>query len=222
MKKSKHKKHFLKKYKKKLKNTIISDVLYISCKDIEALDLDIVPTQMFQSSSSPDDSIINNAELDSMLFSIGYASVAINLLDICQYSRNNIVKDSYIFPALYSFRIYMENTMKESIILFKGKIKEDDLKKHSLLHLWEMLTRYLESDQITKTVRKLLEDFDSYDPDSTAFRYCHIVNRRLGDNKGRVLNSCVSIETLRTSMLYIYRILEGINEQARHSKEKIE
>ena len=218
----KTKKHFLKRYKEKLRNNIIKEVLHISCTDVDVLKIGKNPEFMFQPSSSSSDSIINNKEMDSLKFSIGYASVAINLLGVCQYCQNNLIKDSYIFPALYCFRIYMENVMKESILLLKSNVVKEDLKKHSLESLWEMLTPYMQSDSITRKTRKLILEFEKYDPDSTAFRYSHIVNRQLGENKGKILSSGISIDALRLSMLFIYRFLEGINEMARNSKDIVE
>ncbi|MBQ0062491.1 MAG: hypothetical protein KBS94_00525 [Prevotella sp.] len=216
---NKYKKHFLKRYKKRLRSDIIKDVLHISCEDIDALKMDNIPDFMFQSSAFSSDSIINNGELDSLKFSIGYASVAINLLGVCKYCKNNLIKDSYIFPALYCFRIYMENIMKESILLFKTGVNIDDLKKHGLESLWEMLTPYMQADNITKKIRKLILEFEKYDPDSTAFRYSHLVNRQLGKSKGKLFSASISIETLRSSMLFIYRFLEGVNEIARMTKD---
>lgn len=218
----KYKKHFLKRYKKRLRSNIIKDVLHISCIDVDTLRTGNIPDLMFQPSYSSSDSIIHNGELDSLKFSIGYASVAINLLGVCQYCKNNLVKDSYIFPALYCFRIYMENTMKESILLFKTGVNIEDLKKHGLINLWEMLTPYIPSDGTTKKARRLILEYESYDPDSTAFRYCHVVNRQLGDNKGKILSSGISIDALRSSMLFIYHFFEGVNELARMSKDIIE
>ena len=218
----KTKKHFLKRYKEKLRNNIIKEVLHISCTDVDVLKIGKNPEFMFQPSSSSSDSIINNGEMDSLKFSIGYASVAINLLGVCQYCQNNLIKDSYIFPALYCFRIYLENTMKESILLFKCKAKKDNLEKHRLESLWEMLTPNMKADSTTKKIRSLILEFEKYDPDSTAFRYSHLVNRELGKSKGELLSSNISIDALRSSMLFIYQFLEGINEMARNSKDIVE
>ena len=175
---------------------------------------------MFQPSFSPTDCIINNGESDSLKFSLGYASVAINLLGVCQYSNNNLVKDSYILPSLYCFRIYLENIMKESILLFKVDVDKKELQRHDLTCLWNMLNRYVESDSMTKKVSNLISEYNGYDPDSTAFRYCHAVNRELGEDKGNILSSNISIDSLRTSMLFLYHFFEGVNEIARLTKDK--
>lgn len=210
---------YLKRYKKRLRNKIIKDLLLTYCTDIDTLRMEKIPDLMFQPSFSSSDSIVDNRELDSLKFSIGYASVAINLLNICQYSKDNLVKDSYIFPALYCFRIYMENIMKESILLLKSNVKKENLQKHCLENLWEMLTPYMQAESITRKIRKLILEFEKYDPDSTAFRYSHIVNRQLGESKGELLSSGISLEALRSSMLSIYRFLEGINDMARMSHD---
>lgn len=219
MKKLNKKKHFLKKYKKRIRSTIEKEILLISCKDIDIFEFHGSPDMMFKCSSSNKDSIIDNSKLDSFQFSIGYASVAINLLGVCQYTTNNLVKDSYILPALYCFRIYMENSMKESILLLKQGIDKEELRSHNLISLWEMLTRYIEPDNITRNVRKLILEYEEYDPDSTAFRYSHLVNQQLGEDKGKILFSGINIEALRSSMLYIYRFLERVNEIARQTKD---
>lgn len=221
-KKKKQGKHFLKRYKRKLRSNIVKDVLLISQRDVDTLKLGEIPAIMFQPSSSSCDSIINNGEWDALRFSAGYASVAINLLNICKYSINSFVKDSYIFPALYCFRIYMENSMKESILLFKHNVKKDDLNNHSLESLWEKLTPFLHADEVTRKARRLIFEYGEYDPDSTAFRYSHLVNQQLGEGKGKILSSGISIDALGSSMLFIYQFLEGVNDDARMSNDIIE
>lgn len=107
--------------------------------------------QLFVESNDGSDSFINTTKsTNKIIVTNGFICTAIILLDTIKSSSNNLVRDSYIFPALFCFRHYLELTMKQSI--FKFTISNSDngytnqnanLQTHNLGKLWTELKKIL-------------------------------------------------------------------------------
>ena len=121
------------------------------------------------------------------LFSLiqGYRATARHLLQELIKSEDWLQIDSIIYPALFVFRHYMELIMKDTLRyhrLINGEIDSDHVgfkNEHSLQRLWKELRPYLdetykhEANYPTDmaTMDALLQEFESYDHGSFAFRY---------------------------------------------------
>jgi hypothetical protein len=117
----------------------------------------------------------------------GYREASFKLLsELTQNHNNDWSKiDSFIYPALYVYRHYLELILKDTLRyyrLLKGEISAEQTgfaNQHSLLELWKELKDHLENtigheaDSILNRdiVEKLLTEFDSKDRRSFAFRY---------------------------------------------------
>lgn len=117
----------------------------------------------------------------------GYREAAFKLLsELTQNHNSNWLKiDSFIYPALYVYRHYLELILKDTIRyyrLLKGEISAEQtgfVNQHSLLELWKELKHYLEntigheadSALNRDIVENLLLEFDSKDKGSFTFRY---------------------------------------------------
>ena len=118
--------HYLKKqYKKSVRRTLINELLLLSRKDIddfvENLPLLTRNDNLFSESENVRDVILNTtAGANDVLLPNGYISSSIFLLKIIQLSQSNLIKDSYIFPALFCFRQYLELIMKGIILRYRN------------------------------------------------------------------------------------------------------
>ena len=146
------------------------------------------------------------------------------LLDLIKLSNNNLVKDGYIFPALYCFRHYLELIMKDSIHYFKinrGNISSNELgyddNEHCLFNLWNSLRNFIddESPQIRR-VCNLIKELDNIDKGSTFFRYAF--NHENGEIKEYDFPATmIDISELKKRMMQLYCFFEGINFMSRKS-----
>lgn len=160
-----------------------------------------------RSENVEDSFLVKSKSKKEILMPEGYINSALNLLEIIKKSSGNFAKDSYIFPALFCFRQYLELTMKISIAQFKnlgGKYENDD--KHSLISLWSSLYCFLEKNKNTKIVEKMIREFDEIDSTSTFFRYPY---RKMVEDTSP--DRLINIENLQTKMLQLYRFFEGIS-----------
>lgn len=224
--KYKRKRQLKKNFKKSLRKSLINDILLLSTKDADKLSSRVPPIidtdYLFQSSDNPLDSYTNNSfSNNEIMMPMGYINTACLLLRIVKYSKSNLVKDSYIFPALFCFRQYLELIMKDSILKFRnGRSEltrgECKLDSHNLFALWNDLKNYI-ANKKTKEVRnieRLIKELYDYDDNSEAFRYDYKFNQNNSITPNKKLNQFIDLEILETRMLQLYRFFEGINSEA--------
>lgn len=88
----------------------------------------------------------------------GYANCALLLLNSIILSNDNLVHDTYIFPALFCFRHYLE-------LIIKATLKEygEMCLGHNLSSLFESLRPHLSSGEDVENISRLLHEFDEVD-----------------------------------------------------------
>jgi len=202
-------------------NKEMKDLSCIKISDAASESLEVGPLKegdsLFRRSENIEDSFLTNSRKAKGLFMLeGYINSALNLLNIIKESNGNLVKDSYVSPALFNFRQYLELTMKESISSFEklgGQYKDD--KNHTLTSLWNSLYVFLDKgDKALPVVGKLIQEFDDKDRYSMTFRYPYQKGKEGELQQENSFNDLIDIENLRTKMLQLYRFFEGVSELA--------
>ena len=183
--------------------------------------------KLFIESDDMSDSFLNRSKANNeIVMPEAYINTALWLLDLIKLSNNNLVKDGYIFPALYCFRHYLELIMKDSIHYFKvnnSEISSEELGydgKHGLIKLWEILKVYLHNDCEVNMVDKLITQLNEFDKGSTSFRYPFDY-----DNRNKIIIEytyppmMINIYELKKRMLQLYSFFEGVNSLSREFSE---
>lgn len=213
--------------KKSYKKQFVNRMIYLAKKDI--LDMSSLidglkeNDKLIKDSENPGDSIINRTiNINRTFVPEAYISNSILLLNLIQLSNDNKIKDGYIFPALFCFRQYLELTMKDSIHNFMFVLGECDdsqsgfKKVHSLRELWQTLSmkilRFENNNTDLKIIGKLINEFDSVDESSMAFRYPYQLDVEDNIKPNRLGRKCIEIKNLRDVELKMFRFMEGINE----------
>lgn len=161
-------------------------------------------------------------EHDEIYYQNGYASAAALMLNLIKNSSNRYVRESYINPAMFCFRQFLELSMKDSILRYRhmrkeGNKSEANIEGHNLVKLWEGLKLYLsDSDEEIQSIDNLVKEFQEVDT-GTAFRYNRYLQHQNGEKE-----KCAKIDsdTLYTRMLQMYRFFEGVNEHAIITQEE--
>lgn len=210
------KKH-IRKLSKKYKAQVLRDIFALSQKDIDDYVMKVAPLQkgdkLFVESNNPSDPKISMSNSNDIYFEQGYASAAIFLLNVVEYGKNNLRKDSYIYPALFCLRMYLEIIMKLILSNYHVDIKG---KGHDLMKLWldvksSVITDSNSIDVIT--TESLLEELNSQDNSmATAFRYPQRLNAMHGQKAKSKINTLVDIRILRERFLQLYRFFDGLYE----------
>lgn len=215
-----------KRYKESLKKTIINDVLSISKKNIDdqAYGISVLSEndRLFNESNDVRDALLNvTKSCNDILVPNGYISVAILFMDLIKYSKSNLSKDSYIFPALFCFRQYLELVIKKSILFFRRwdttPIEgESDFKTHNLVDLWNKLKIHITPiDAEVQNVERLIYELNEIDSDGSTFRYDYGLNNLFTSKKNKIIDGLINVDVLKTRMLQLYLFFDGIDENAR-------
>lgn len=185
----------------------------------ESLEVDSLKEgdSLFRRNKNIEDSFLTDSrKAKGLLMPEGYINSALNILNIIKESNGNLAKDSYVFPALFNFRQYLERTMKESISSFEnlgGQYKDD--KNHTLTSLWNSLYVFWDKeDKELPVVRKLIQEFDDKDRYSMTFRYPYQKGKEGEVQQESSFNDLIDIENLQIKMLQLYRFFEGVSELA--------
>ena len=184
--------------------------------------------KLFIESDDMSDSFLNRSiDNNEIVIPKAYINTALWLLDLIKLSNNNLMKDGYIFPALYCFRHYLELIMKDSIHYFKvnrGNISSDELgysdNEHCLFNLWNSLRHFIndESPQIRR-VCKLIKELDELDKGSTTFRYAYNHNKEEKIIEYNFPATMIHVNELKKRMMQLYCFFEGINHLSRIESE---
>lgn len=219
-KRKKHIGHCLKKrYKEVIRKQLEQELYLLSQKDVNSVECKI-------GYLNNDDTLFNKSSKDSLCvlygdlyIQNGYASLAALLLIIIRMSKNNIVRESYIYPALFCLRHYLELTMKDSILFLRLRRRrayagESNLAGHDLTILWNNLKQYFEKDDPeVKSVERLIIELNYYDSNGELFRYgCSLTKRVFNKD---IEMPFVDIDILYKRTIQLYRFFEGVNEWAR-------
>jgi hypothetical protein len=171
-----------------------------------------------------------------------YFCNAIFLLDLIHESNSNAVRDGYIYPALFSFRHYLELTMKDTLNQKEGIGKVAKVvtnKVHTLLDIWESFKSIVPHDEECCIIESLIKEISDVDPYSFNFRYTYdirgnkiriIINNDDNDEENKddsndlisTLPILINNENLRSVMLKMYDYFEGFNWLAYNKNKKCE
>ena len=231
MKKRKKRYQFKRQFIKTIKRKSFEKMIALTMKDYLSECLNVEPLKegdrLFVESNDMSDSFLNRSKANNeIVMPEAYINTALWLLDLIKLSNNNLVKDGYIFPALYCFRHYLELIMKDSIHYFKvnnSEISSEELGydgKHGLIKLWEILKVYLHDDCEVNMVDKLITQLNEFDKGSTSFRYPFDY-----DNRNKIIIEytyppmMINIYELKKRMLQLYSFFEGVNSLSREFSE---
>ncbi len=161
-------------------------------------------------------------EHDEIYYQNGYASAAALMLNLIKNSSNRYVRESYINPAMFCLRQFLELSMKDSILRYRhmrkeGNNREPNINGHNLVKLWEGLKIYLTNyDEELESIGNLVNEFQSVD-EGTTFRYNRFLQQKDNKNEKSVK---IDIDTIYIRMLQMYRFFEGVNEDAIITQEE--
>lgn len=127
-------------------------------------------------------------------------------------SNDNLVHDTYIFPALFCFRHYLELTIKATL-----KEYGEMCLGHNLSSLFKSLRPHLSSGEDVENISRLLHEFDEVDKGATTFRYSFDVGS-FGKVKVKEFNHPINVFVLRKRFLQLYSFFDGVLNQAIDSK----
>lgn len=177
----------------------------------------------FRERSNEIDPLLNRGETTELFLEEAYFRSSVILMESCRKSRYHNVKDGLYYPAMNSFRQYMENSMKSSWILYRLangiKAQEPDLKNigHNLTKIWNELKNYI--GEITESdiaFSKILEEFDTLGLANTYFRYQYKF-----ENIKEPAFQVVDIDNILKRMKQIYVLLDGIDSDANEKYNSI-
>lgn len=113
---------------------------------------------------------------------MGYKTAADNLINDAISSKDISKLDTFVFPAIFLYRQYIELTLKHLIITLADLNQEEKIEKlkkynHNLDALWKDFVKVNsgitgeENDVALNTVGKYVQEFHSIDKGSFSFRY---------------------------------------------------
>ena len=162
-------------------------------------------------------------QYDEVTIQNGYASAAYILTKLINYSKDNFIKESIIYPAMFCLRQYIELSMKDSLYKFRCNRKsarrgESNLEGHHLLPLWNELKTHIDViDTEVNGVESILHELENIDKSGTLFRY----NKTFAKDEQQCYLPIIDTKKLQIRILQIYRFFEGVNELAiRNTEEK--
>ena len=176
--------------------------------------------ELLVESNNPDDPQIAMSLANDVYFEQGYASTAIFLLNIVEYGKNYLRKDSYIYPALFCLRMYLEIIIKLILSNYGINIKGNG---HKLMNSWKQVKANIEIEEgyeQVETVEKLLSEIDRFDPMATAFRYPKILNDLCNKSQTDRGGMFINIRILRERFLQLYVFFDGLYNQSIISQER--
>lgn len=121
-------------------------------------------------------------EAQFYMYSEGYKESADILIETAINQSNHTLNDKIVFPAIFSYRQYLELVMKDLYIQYSIETEEKkkkviDRKSHSLIGIWNSLRpiidKYASNDDKDEfdEIEQLILEFHNYDIGGDAFRY---------------------------------------------------
>lgn len=223
--------HFKKKFVSSIERRTVRKLILLSKKEACDQLWNLPPlkkTDIFlEESKNLNDSFLNRGiYLNEAHFPDAYMNTAIILLQMIIMTNTNGIRDGLIYPALFSFRHYLELTMKDSLNHFNNSnssrvVKEVQDRDHNLKNLWKALLPYVGTGEDVDIIQKLIYEVNNIDPTSEAFRYPYEIDengyKRLPHIDQTRLNDVVKLKRV---MLKMYRFMDGINWMAHDSNNR--
>lgn len=235
MKKKYRKQHKLlmrrlkRRYKEQIKRQLSRELFLLSKSDINSTSLYVPSLKDEDTLFVSRDDIKRYGHFpvdDDILMQNGYVSTSVLLLNLIKISNDRFLKESYINPAMFCFRQYLELTMKDSLLRFRlwrrnplsGEVNLDG---HDLFVLWRDLKQHIEGNgkKEVKKIERLLKELNSVDEDGTLFRYNDFLTHTI-KNKEKT-RPLIDVDMLCLRILQLYSFFEGINTLARNYLDEI-
>ena len=224
MKHKKKKRHqFKKKFIKAIERRTVRKLLFLSRKEASDQLWNLPPLKksdkFLEGSHNLNDSFLNRGiSINEAHFSEAYMNTAIILLHMILLTNSNGIRDDLIYPALFSFRHYLELTIKDSLNHFMRSetvVPDVQAREHNLKNLWKALLPYIGEGEEIEIMQKLIYEINNIDSTSETFRYPYEVdeygNKRLPHIDQTRLNDVIKLKRV---MLKMYRFMDGINSLA--------
>lgn len=202
---------------RRYKAQIIRDIYRLSTKDVDELSMNIpVLTSndklFVESENVNDPRIIPNAKDNELYYEYGYINTTLMLLNNIEFCKSYFHKDSYLYPALFCFRQYLENMMK--VIILKYDKNGIIGLKHNLKDCWDKLLLYIEDpDDIACGIGQIIHELQEIDGYATAFRYAGVLNDSYNQKSG-LKSIFIDVKELRNRVLQTYSFFDGIYEHS--------
>lgn len=210
------------KFVKSIERQTVRKLMLLSKKEASDLLYNLPPLKksdiFLEESKNLNNSFLNRGiYLNEAHFPEAYINTALILLQMIIITNSNGIRDGLIYPALFSFRHFLELTMKDSLNHFTNSYSSQVAKEvldrdHSLKHLWKSLLPYIGSGEEVDIMQKLIYEVNNIDPTSETFRYPYEIDenglKRLPHINQTRLNDVVKLKGV---MLKMYRFLDGIN-----------
>jgi len=216
-------KYLKKQYKKIVRRQLIREFYALSQYDINNETAPILKLKegdtLFIKSVSSEDFMDNDIYMQQ-----GYANASAMILNLIKLSDDKYIKNSYINPAIFCFRQYLELTMKDSLLRFRHSRKanpgEANLEGHNLIKLWDDLTKYFDIiDDKVENIKKLLHELNDIDESGTLFRYDTRLTKHIRGKEQQ--KPIIDIDVLYIRVLQLWRFFEGINDLARNGEDEM-
>lgn len=223
MKRRKNKRYqFKKKFVKTIERRVVRQLIMLSKKDtpeefwkIGALKK---TDRFFKDSENLNDTFINRGTMiNEAHFPDSYFYTSMLLITMMQITNSNSIRDGLIYPALFSYRHYLELTLKETLNLFEysGHLVEEVInREHSLAKLWNKLSPHIDEGEDKDIVRNLVFELNRVDPNGELFRYPYEIGKEGYKLTSSLPSGIFEIRTLKETMINVYRFLDGINTLA--------
>lgn len=223
MKKSKRY-QFKKKFIKTIERRVVRQLIMLSKKDTpeEFWKIGVLKKsdRFFNDSENLNDTFINRGTIiNETHFPDSYFYTSMLLITMMQITNSNSIRDGLIYPALFSFRHYLELTLKETLNLFEcsGHLSEEViLREHSIQKLWNKIKTFplIDDGPEIEIVQNLLFEFNRIDPNGELFRYPYEIGKEGYKLTSSLPSGLYEIRTLKETMIKVYRFLDGINTLA--------
>jgi hypothetical protein len=221
---------FKKNFIRSIEKRTVRRLILLSRQDVSDCILNLPPLKksdkFLEMSKNLNDSFLNRSvPVNEIHFPDAYMNAAIMMLQVIIMTNSNGIRDGLIYPALFSFRHYLELTMKDSLNYYSqnNQLSEDVInREHNLKVLWKSLLPYVRKGEDVDVMQKLIYEVNNVDPTSEVFRYPYEI-----DENGRKRTPHIDqtrlndIVKLKKVILKMYRFLDGINWLAHNGSNKV-
>ena len=215
---------FKKSFMKTIEARTIRKLLFLSKNEATDFLTGIPPLKktdkLLHPSENLNDTCINRGvSLNECHLPEAYMNSAFLLLTMIELTNTNSIRDGLIFPALFSFRHFLELSMKDSLNRFEHDGLDELViqREHSLCKLWNKLSLYIEEGEDKDIIQNLLFEINRIDPNGELFRYPYEIGIGGMKKQNSLPSGIYEVKKLKTTMLKIYRFLSGINYIAYNS-----
>lgn len=215
---------FKKKFVKTIERRVVRQLILLSKKDIseEFWKIGVLKKsdRFFKDSENLNDTFINRGTIiNEAHFPDSFFYNSMLLITMMQITNSNSIRDGLIYPALFSYRHYLELTLKETLNMFECSdhlSEEVILREHSIQKLWNKIKTFplIDDGPETEIVQNLLFEFNRIDPNGELFRYPYEIGKEGDKLPSSLPSGLYEIKTLKETMIKVYRFLDGINTLA--------